>query len=79
MTMKFFIDVVPACQKPAIGSGCEIARPTKEQVRTWMAERLARPVPLPSLEQIQRDLGWKVAATALPEASGFTDLQYCRE
>lgn len=59
--MKSLIDDVPACQKLAISGCCEIERPTKEQVRAWMAERLARPVPMPSLEQIRRDLGWKVA------------------
>lgn len=59
--MKSITDIVPACQSPAPGNGCEINRPTKEQVRNWMAERLARPVPLPSLEQIRRDLGWNVA------------------
>lgn len=61
MIMKSIMEGVPSCQKPAAGSGCETARPTKEQVRAWMAERLARPAPLPSLEQIRRDLGWKVA------------------
>lgn len=59
--MKHIIDASPACQNPASGSGAEICRPTKEQVRCWMARRLAQPVPLPSLEQIRRDLGWKVA------------------
>ncbi|WP_147383851.1 hypothetical protein [Noviherbaspirillum sedimenti] len=50
-------------QSPKAGrrSSCEIERPTKEQVRSWMVERLARPSPLPSLEQIRRDLGWKMA------------------
>ncbi|QAU35020.1 hypothetical protein [Janthinobacterium sp. 17J80-10] len=59
--MKSYIDEAAACPKPALGSSGEIKRPTKEQVRSWMAERLARPVPLPSLEQIRRDLGWTVA------------------
>ena len=34
-----------------------------------MAERLARPIPLPSLEQIRRDLGWKVAEELEAQAS----------
>lgn len=59
--MKSCMDDVPACHKPAMGSGCAIERPTKERVRAWMAERWAQPGPLPSLEQIRRDLGWKVA------------------
>jgi len=36
----------------------ESSKPTKEQVRAWLARRLARPMPLPSLEQIRQELGW---------------------
>lgn len=34
-------------------------RPTKEQVRQWLTQRMARTEPLPDIEQIQRTLGWK--------------------
>lgn len=36
----------------------ETRKPTKEQVRAWLAGRLAQPTPLPSLEQIRQELGW---------------------
>jgi hypothetical protein len=32
--------------------------PTKEQVRAWQQERLTNPKPLPSQEEIRRQLGW---------------------
>lgn len=37
------------------------SRPTKEQVRQWLMQRMARTEPLPDIEQIQRTLGWKPA------------------
>jgi hypothetical protein len=36
-----------------------ITRPTKEQIRAWFAERRQFSLPLPSGEQIRRQLGWK--------------------
>lgn len=36
-------------------------RPTKEQVRQWLTQRVQRSEPLPDIEQIQRTLGWKPA------------------
>jgi hypothetical protein len=36
-------------------------RPLKELVREWMQQRQTRPAPLPDLEQIRRQLGWKLA------------------
>lgn len=37
------------------------SRPTKEQVRQWLIQRMARTEPLPEIEQIQRTLGWKAS------------------
>lgn len=39
----------------------QTSRPTKEQVRRWLTQRMARSEPLPGIEQIQRTLGWKPA------------------
>ena len=36
-----------------------IDRPTKEQVRAWLAERRQAAQPLPSGDQIRRQLGWQ--------------------
>ncbi|HEX8604871.1 MAG TPA: hypothetical protein VF774_19660 [Pseudoduganella sp.] len=36
-----------------------INRPTKEQVRVWLAERRQHSLPLPSCEQIRSQLGWE--------------------
>lgn len=36
-----------------------IIRPTKEQVRAWLAERRQHGLPLPSCEQIRSQLGWE--------------------
>lgn len=35
------------------------AMPSKEQVRQWLHERRRHRRPLPSLEQIQCELGWR--------------------
>ena len=35
-----------------------INRPTKEQVRSWLAQRRQGSQPLPDFEQIRRQLGW---------------------
>lgn len=59
--MKPIRDDAPDFAKPADGTDCEIKKPTKEQVRAWLAGRLARPVPPPSLEQIRLELGWEMA------------------
>ena len=32
---------------------------TKESIRTWLIQRWQRPVPLPDLQQIRRELGWE--------------------
>ncbi|HCY63758.1 MAG TPA: hypothetical protein DHV59_13220 [Oxalobacteraceae bacterium] len=48
----------PGSARGADTSHGEIRKPTKEQVRAWLARRQARPVPLPSLEQIRQELGW---------------------
>jgi len=34
-------------------------RPSKEAVRTWLQQRQTQPAPLPSIAQIQYQLGWK--------------------
>lgn len=48
----------------------ETRKPTKEQVRAWLAGRLAQPMPLPSLEQIRQELGW---ATGERQMSSMSD------
>ncbi len=40
-------------------------RPTKEQVRAWLAERRQAGQPLPNCEQIRRQLGWDHDATVI--------------
>lgn len=35
-------------------------RPTKELVREWLRQRSSHPAPLPNIEQIQHQLGWKL-------------------
>lgn len=39
-----------------------ISRPTKEQVRDWLHTRHEKPTPLPSNDQIRRQLGWGLVA-----------------
>jgi hypothetical protein len=36
--------------------------PSKEQVRTWMRQQIAKRCPPPSPEQIRRELGWNLIA-----------------
>jgi hypothetical protein len=45
-----------------------INRPTKEQVRQWLAERRSGGQPPPTCEQIRRTLGWAYRAPAMPPA-----------
>lgn len=47
----------------------QTSRPTKEQVRQWLMQRMARTEPLPEIEQIQRTLGWKPAPDLNAERS----------
>ena len=37
---------------------------TKQLVRQFMAQRLAQRAPLPSIEEIRRQLGWNLIARA---------------
>jgi hypothetical protein len=37
--------------------------PTKEQIRSWLRNELARRRPPPDIQQIRRDLGWGLALT----------------
>jgi hypothetical protein len=34
-------------------------KPTKDQVRTWLQKRQAQPSPLPDIDHIRQDVGWK--------------------
>lgn len=36
----------------------QVSQPGKEQVREWLQQRRASPLPPPNLEQIRRELGW---------------------
>lgn len=38
--------------------------PTKEQVRSWLNNELARHRPPPDMEQIRRELGWGLVELA---------------
>lgn len=38
----------------------KFTQPTKEQVRQYMEARRARQAPLPSIKEIQRQLGWQL-------------------
>lgn len=40
----------------------EIKSPSKEEVREYMQRRFAEKKPLPSLQQIRRELGWELVA-----------------
>jgi len=42
-----------------------IHRPTKEQVRAWLAERRQTGQCLPDCEQIRQQLGWNYYATGM--------------
>jgi hypothetical protein len=35
-----------------------ITPPSKEQIRAWLGIRRLKALPLPSIEQIQHELGW---------------------
>lgn len=37
-----------------------VTHPTPAQVRTWMQQRQAERAPLPSIEEIRRQLGWNL-------------------
>lgn len=37
-----------------------ITQPDKKSVRDWLAQRQVKSTPLPDLEQIRRELGWKL-------------------
>lgn len=56
-----FADEDNAGDCPAGSQRAAIRNPTKEQVRAWLSQRLARRAPLPSLEQIRHELGWTLA------------------
>lgn len=47
-----------------------LVRPTKEQVRAWLAERRQAGLPPPDCEQIRRQLGWRAGASAEGEKGG---------
>jgi hypothetical protein len=36
------------------------SQPDKEKIREWLKSRRDRPEPLPNIEQIRRELGWKL-------------------
>lgn len=35
-------------------------KPTKEQIRVWLAKRVVEHKPPPSLEEVRRQLGWEL-------------------
>lgn len=37
----------------------KVVKPTKEEVRAWLAERRRDSQPLPNCEEIREALGWK--------------------
>jgi hypothetical protein len=39
-----------------------VQKPTKESVRNWLQQRVTEHAPLPSLEEIRRQLGWSLVA-----------------
>lgn len=41
-----------------------IKQPTKEQVRDWLAKRRNNFSPIPDIEQIRQELGWKIDSPA---------------
>jgi hypothetical protein len=41
-----------------------IIKPTKQQVREWLKERRSNCGPLPDIEQIRLQLGWKFFSQA---------------
>jgi len=41
-------------------------RPTKEQIRAWLAERRQAGAPFPACEQVRRQLGWHYQASGMP-------------
>jgi L-amino acid N-acyltransferase YncA len=46
-----------------------IKRPTKEQIREWLAKRRRKHAPVPDIEQIRRQLGWTVSGSVEPCAA----------
>jgi hypothetical protein len=40
----------------------DVQKPTKESVRDWLRQRVTEHAPLPSLEEIRRQLGWGLVA-----------------
>lgn len=47
-----------AAQGSAADEGVQPARPGKEQVRRWLAGRVASRLPLPEPDAIRRAVGW---------------------
>lgn len=41
-----------------------INRPSKEQIREWLANRMQGHTPLPDTKQIRRELGWGYSRSA---------------
>lgn len=37
-----------------------MGKPSKEEVRVWMQQRRSEKTPPPNIEQIRRELGWKL-------------------
>jgi predicted dithiol-disulfide oxidoreductase (DUF899 family) len=46
---------------------------TKQLVRQFMAQRLAQRAPLPSIEEIRRQLGWNLVERAASDGARRTD------
>lgn len=46
-------------------------KPTKEQVRHWTEERVKVRKPLPSLEEIRRQIGWDHVEMTCPRQSKY--------
>jgi hypothetical protein len=50
-------------------------RPTKEQVRAWLAERRQAGQPLPNCEQIRQQLGWDHCASGVRPDTAIEQLK----
>ena len=46
----------------------QVDRPTKQQVRDWLMRRHLNPEPPPGMDQIRRELGWRLPEK--PRAAG---------
>jgi hypothetical protein len=55
----------------------EIRNPSKEQVRDWFTARRERRLPIPDMEDVRLQLGWRLAAVEMSIEEPLEQIGQC--